>query len=134
MKRLHGEYPKVLMTMFLVAYPLSVAAGQSLFHETTGFTHHQALYAFIMGFWGALAAFTQKWVKGETGSHGIRIFFKDLVNSTLAAFIALMFCVYKGVSPALIGMVCSLAGYGGVSFLDFVYKRFVNSVPDKIQG
>lgn len=133
-KSLHGEYSKGLVFLFLTLYPLSVVAGQGLFHETTGFTYHQAFYALVMGFWGALAAFTQKWVKGETVGKGFQVFVKDLVNSTLASSIALMLCVYKEVPPALIGVVCSLGGYGGVSFLDFIYKRFVNSTADKAVG
>lgn len=121
-----GDHHKVLVFLFLSMYPLSVMASQGVFQDTTGFSLSQALYALFMGFWGALATFTQKWVKGETDARGIRIFVKDLTNSTLASSIALMICVHQGVSPALIGMTCSLAGYGGVSFLDFVYKRFIN--------
>lgn len=133
MRKQLEDYTHFLVFLGLVFYPLSAMAGTDIFKDTTGFTLYQASYAIFMGFWGVLASFTQKYVKGGDKVRWGRVFLKDFVNATLASCLALMFCVYKGLHPALIGLVCTVAGYGGVSSLDFI-KRKVFSAADKATG
>ncbi|MEG1728747.1 MAG: hypothetical protein RR280_04310 [Bacteroidaceae bacterium] len=123
MKSRLGEYRSILTFLFLAVYPITVMAGQDLFQNTTGVTVHQGLYALFMGAWGALAIFTEKWVSAKEQVVWYRVFIKDLCNATLASAIALLVCVYKGITPAMIGGVCALAGYGGGRTLSWAYGK-----------
>lgn len=127
------DYRTAALVLFIVMYPISVMAGPDVFQDTTGFSLNQGVYALFMGFWGALATFTQKFVTDRQGVRWIRRLFKDMINSTLAASIALMVCIYKEVHPAIVGVVCALSGYGGVRTMDWAYAKFINQA-DKATG
>ena len=124
MRDTHKLNSRAVVALFLVVYPITVMAAQDLFKDTTGVTLNQGLYSLFMGFWGALAIFTEKWVKTKEANSWIKIFVGDLVGATLAAYIALLFCVWVNIASAAIGIACALSGYGGGHTLRWFYAKF----------
>lgn len=117
---------KVLLYALLVGYPITAMASVAVFEQTTGLNIYQAVYAFIMGFWGAVASLSRKFANSTvTGSWGKAVF-ADVVNATLASSITYMFCAHVGLPPTLMGVTCALAGFGGISFMDWAYKKFMD--------
>lgn len=117
---------KALLYALLVGYPISAMASVAVFEQTTGLNIYQAIYAFIMGFWGAVASLSRKFATDAVRDHWGKVIFADVINATLASTITYMFCAHLQVPPALMGVLCALAGFGGISFMDWAYKKFMD--------
>lgn len=117
---------KALLYALLLGYPITAMASVAVFEQTTGLNVFQAVYAFIMGFWGAVASLSRKFATDAVSKSWGRVIFADVINATLASTITYMFCAHLHVPPALMGVLCALSGFGGISFMDWAYKKFMD--------
>lgn len=117
---------KALLYALLVGYPITAMASVAVFEQTTGLNIYQAVYAFIMGFWGAVASLSRKFATDAIVKSWGKVITADVTNATLASTITYMFCVHIQIPPALMGIFCALAGFGGISFMDWAYKKFMD--------
>lgn len=127
-----SKISEVLLVLLLIGYPLTALAATT-FEQTTGLNFYQAVYAFIMGFWGAVASLSRKVAIGSPPYSWVKVIFADITNATLAATITYMACVHTKMPPPVMGIACALAGFGGIAFMDWAYKKFMAKV-DKATG
>lgn len=121
-----------LLILLIVGYPVTAMASASLFEETTGLNLYQALYAFVMGFWGAVASLSSRFASGTVRKKWGIVILSDTINSTLAATLVYMFCAHMKISPALMGIFCTLAGFGGIKFMDWAYAKFMQKADQTV--
>jgi hypothetical protein len=101
----------------LLAYPASVWSYDGL--VPFGIPWVEWLYVLGLSLWGATAAVLHRL---STGRPRKRILVaRDLVSSTLASVLVFLACDYWKVPKALAAIAFTLAGYGGVRFLETAY-------------
>lgn len=118
---------EVLLVLLLIGYPLTALAATT-FEQTTGLNFYQAVYAFIMGFWGAIASLSRKVAVGSPPYSWVQVIFADLTNATLAATITYMACVHTKMPPPVMGIACALSGFGGIAFMGWAYKKYMSKL------
>lgn len=83
----------------------------------------QYAYAFVLSFWGGMAATLQRWSQGTERGAWWLVLWRDTVCSTLAGLLVFFLAKHYATPPMLAAVAVSVAGYGGSLVLDALLAR-----------